>query len=180
MGAALLVLAGCNRIPAALTSTSLVTFNKDIAPILFENCASCHRPARSAESAPADPKDPLCIAGAPFSLLDYDSARANAEAIARAARTRAMPPWLPEPGRGDFTDSRRLTDDEIATIVQWVQQCLQQRVSSYRWALERLVIQAPDNIAADADRLIGELAARAANPPLAAQPVIGRAVTVKG
>ena len=69
---------------------------------------------------------------------------------------------------------------ENSLIVQWVQQCLERRVSSYRWALERLVIQAPDNIAADADRLIGELAAQTANPPVAAQPVIGRAVTVKG
>jgi hypothetical protein len=69
---------------------------------------------------------------------------------------------------------------ENSLIVQWVQQCLEQRISSYRWALERLVIQAPDNIAADADRLIGELAAQTANPPVAAQPVIGRAVTVKG
>jgi hypothetical protein len=43
------------------------------------------------------------------------------------------------------------------------------------------VIQAPDNIAADADRLIGELAAQTANPPVAAQPpVIGRATVVKG
>ena len=56
-------------------------------------------------------------------------------------------------------------------IVQWVQQCLERRISSYHWALERLVIQAPDNMAADADRLIGELAALTANPPVAAQPV---------
>jgi hypothetical protein len=69
---------------------------------------------------------------------------------------------------------------ENALIVQWVQQCLEQRISSYRWALERLVIQAPDNIAADADRLIGELAALTANPPVAAQPVIGRALSVRG
>jgi len=70
--------------------------------------------------------------------------------------------------------------EENSLIVQWVQQCLERRISSYRWALERLVIQAPDNIAAEADRLIGELAAQTANPPVAAQPVIGRAVTVKG
>src|SRR4029078_9496145 len=69
---------------------------------------------------------------------------------------------------------------ENTLIVQWVQQCLEQRISSYRWALERLVVQAPDNIAADADRLIGDLAAQTANPPVAAQPVIGRAVVVKG
>jgi hypothetical protein len=69
---------------------------------------------------------------------------------------------------------------ENSLIVQWVQQCLEQRVSSYRWALERLVIQAPDGMAADADRLIGELAAQTANPPVAAQPAYGRAVSVRG
>ena len=56
--------------------------------------------------------------------------------------------------------------EENTLIVQWVQQCLERRISSYRWALERLVIQAPDAIAADADRLIGELAAQTANPPV--------------
>jgi hypothetical protein len=69
---------------------------------------------------------------------------------------------------------------ENSLIVQWVQQCLEQRSSSYRWALERLVIQAPDNMAADADRLIGELAAQTANPPVAAQPVVGHALSVRG
>jgi len=70
--------------------------------------------------------------------------------------------------------------EENTLIVQWVEQCLERRISSYRWGLERLVIQAPDNIAADADRLIGELAAQTANPPVAAQPVIGHAVSVRG
>jgi hypothetical protein len=70
--------------------------------------------------------------------------------------------------------------EENTLIVQWVQQCLERRISSYRWALERLVIQAPDNMAADADRLIGELAAQTANPPVAAQPVIGRALSTRG
>ena len=69
---------------------------------------------------------------------------------------------------------------ENSLIIQWVQLSLEQRVSSYRWALERLVIQAPDNMAADADRLIGELAAQTANPPVAAQPAYGRAVISKG
>jgi hypothetical protein len=68
---------------------------------------------------------------------------------------------------------------ENSLIVQWVQQCLEQRIASYRWALERLVLQAPDHLAADADRLIGELAAQTANPPVAAQPVIGPAPSVR-
>ena len=82
--------------------------------------------------------------------------------------------------------SPRERDDAVARmqenslIVQWVQQCLERRISSYRFALERLVIQAPDNMAADADRLIGELAAQTANPPVAAQPAMGRAVSVRG
>jgi hypothetical protein len=69
---------------------------------------------------------------------------------------------------------------ENSLIVQWVQQCLERRISSYRWGLERLVLQAPDGVAADADRLIGELAAQTANPPVAAQPVAGRALSVRG
>ena len=69
---------------------------------------------------------------------------------------------------------------ENTLIVQWVQQCLERRVSSYRWALERLVLQAPDNMAADADRLIGELAAQTANPPVAARPVIEQPLTTRG
>lgn len=82
--------------------------------------------------------------------------------------------------------SPRERDDAVARmqenslIIQWVQQSLEQRVASYRWALERLVIQAPDGMAADADRLIGELAAQTANPPVPAQPPYGREVVSKG
>lgn len=69
---------------------------------------------------------------------------------------------------------------ENALIVQWVQQCLEQRISSYRWALERLVLQAPDNMAAEADRLIGQLAALTANAPVANQPAVGRTLATRG
>ena len=81
--------------------------------------------------------------------------------------------------------SPRERDDAVARmaenscIVQWVQQGLERRISSYRWALERLVIQAPDGIAADADRLINELATLAANPPVL-PAAAGCAVVVKG
>jgi hypothetical protein len=70
--------------------------------------------------------------------------------------------------------------EENSLIVQWVQISLEQRVSSYRWALERLVLQAPDPMAADADRLIGELASQTANPPVAARPVIERPLVTRG
>jgi hypothetical protein len=72
----------------------------------------------------------------------------------------------------------RMEDNTL--VVQWVQQCLERRISSYRWALERLVIQAPDGAAAEADRLIGQLAAQAANPPVVVQPVIGHPLTTRG
>lgn len=69
---------------------------------------------------------------------------------------------------------------ENVLVVQWAQQSLQQRVSSYRWALERLVIHAPDAMAADADRLIAQLSERAAAAWTTAPPVIGRALRVGG
>ena len=67
--------------------------------------------------------------------------------------------------RGDATARM----NENAIIVDWVQQCLNRRVASYRWALERLVIHAPDDMAAEADRLIAQLAQRRVAPALAAQ-----------
>ena len=122
-----------------------ITFNRDIAPILFENCASCHRPIDDAPPKPlakaglvppkplakaglvppkplaeTDPNDVICVAGAPFSVLDYASVRRNARAIASAVQRRAMPPWLPESGHGVFTGERRLRDDQIALISRWV------------------------------------------------------------
>jgi tetratricopeptide (TPR) repeat protein len=116
---------------------TVVTFNRDIAPILFENCATCHRPvdplspASVGEAGPSSrggfgaagaTDDPVCVAGAPFPLLDYASAQPRARQIAEATRTRAMPPWLPEPGHGEFLNARRLQDDQIALIQQWVEQ----------------------------------------------------------
>jgi hypothetical protein len=69
---------------------------------------------------------------------------------------------------------------ENVLVVQWVQQCLQQRVASYRWALDRLVIHAPDPMAADADRLIIQLSQRASDVWIKATPVVGRALRVGG
>jgi tetratricopeptide (TPR) repeat protein len=98
------------------SATPTVTYHADIAPILFQHCASCHRPVTS------DPSDPLCIAGAPFSLLDYTIVKAHASEIAEATATRAMPPWLPQPGAHRFANERRLTDEQIALIQYWVDQ----------------------------------------------------------
>jgi tetratricopeptide (TPR) repeat protein len=119
--------AACSRTTtqADKTAARAVTFNGDIAPILFDNCASCHRPIDDAAPLPAATSgsfaDPICVAGAPFSVLDYASVRRNARAIASAVQRRAMPPWLPEPGYGVFAGERRLRDDQIALIAKWVE-----------------------------------------------------------
>ncbi len=74
--------------------------------------------ARAALGTPAG-ADPICIAGAPFSVLEYRFVRPRAEDIAAAVGRRAMPPWLPEPGHGEFVNERRLSDDQIALIQAW-------------------------------------------------------------
>jgi Tfp pilus assembly protein PilF/mono/diheme cytochrome c family protein len=80
------------------------TFSRDIAPILFRHCVSCHHPGQSA----------------PFSLLMYEDVRPRARQIALVTKSRYMPPWKPEPGFADeFLGKRGLTEDEIATIAQW-------------------------------------------------------------
>ena len=124
IGAVLALVVACDRAANVepVLSDRPVTFNQHIAPILFEHCATCHRPVQSAPGATLDPNDPLCIAGAPFALLDYASARAHADEIAQATLTRAMPPWLPEPGHGEFVNTRRLSDSQVALIQQWVRQ----------------------------------------------------------
>jgi len=80
-----------------------VTYTKDVAPILFHYCAPCHRPGEAA----------------PFSLLTYNDARKHAEQMAIVTGKRFMPPWPPEPGYGDFTGAKRLTDAQIAILASW-------------------------------------------------------------
>jgi tetratricopeptide (TPR) repeat protein/mono/diheme cytochrome c family protein len=81
-----------------------VTFARDVAPIIYSQCSSCHRPDGSA----------------PFSLLSYDDVRSHGRDIAAATASRHMPPWKPDPGYGDFVDARRLTDAQIDSIQRWV------------------------------------------------------------
>src|SRR5687768_15973655 len=99
--------AACERARSADSAVSTVrsapTFNKDIAPIVFEQCATCHRPVDPADSSTAA-GDPKCFAGAPFPLLEYRDVRAHAGQVAEATRTRIMPPWLPERGDAAFAD----------------------------------------------------------------------------
>ena len=82
-----------------------VTFNEHIAPIVFQSCTECHRPGEPA----------------PFTLATYKDVRKRAKMIRKVTKSRFMPPWHPVPGHGDFADSPRLTEKQIALIDQWVE-----------------------------------------------------------
>ena len=105
--AVVLLTAFALSVPASGSQTPRLrpAFTTEIAPILFARCAGCHRP-----DGPG-----------PFSLLTYDDARQHAQQIAAVTKSRAMPPWKPEPGYGDFQSERRLSDEEIDLVDQWAQ-----------------------------------------------------------
>lgn len=89
-----------------VTTEAQITFNRDIAPIIFQSCSSCHRPGEAA----------------PFSLLTYSDVKKHARQIADVTRARTMPPWLPEPQALKFADELRLADAQIDRIQEWVEQ----------------------------------------------------------
>ncbi|MGE4053310.1 MAG: tetratricopeptide repeat protein [Vicinamibacterales bacterium] len=91
---------------AAPQSDRPLTFNRDIAPIVFENCVPCHRAGEAA----------------PFTLTSYQDVRQRARTIVDVTGRRYMPPWLPVEGHGEFAGERRLTDEQIAMISSWVEQ----------------------------------------------------------
>lgn len=92
-----LALAACGR--------SEPTFNRDIATIVFENCAACHRPGESA----------------PFSLLSYADVAKRGKQIVDVTQSRTMPPWLPAEGL-EILGERRLRDEQIHLLQLWVEQ----------------------------------------------------------
>ena len=80
------------------------TFAEDVAPIFYKNCTTCHRPNGLA----------------PFSLVDYDSAKANINEMYDAVSSKKMPPWHAEGARDRFTNDRRLSDADRQTILRWI------------------------------------------------------------
>jgi tetratricopeptide (TPR) repeat protein/mono/diheme cytochrome c family protein len=101
----LTLLLGCGR-GTAIAQDRTITFAKDIAPLIFTHCAQCHHPGGDA----------------PFSLLKYTDVRQRASLIAQVTASRFMPPWKPEPGYGRFEGARRLADDDVARIAEWVRE----------------------------------------------------------
>ncbi len=97
---------GAGDITAQESLEDDVTYARDVAPILQQNCQVCHQPGSIA----------------PISLMTYDEARRYARRIRSKVAERSMPPWHIDRSVGiqDFKNDRGLTDEEIETIVQWV------------------------------------------------------------
>ena len=91
---------------AGVAAAAPVTFNHDVAPIVYEKCARCHRAGETA----------------PFPLISYDDVAKRGKLIAAVTASHYMPPWKAEPASYSYRDSRRLTDEQLATIQAWVKQ----------------------------------------------------------
>src|SRR5256886_4090478 len=81
-----------------------ITFNRELAPVIFSHCAPCHRPGGVG----------------PFSLLRYADARKRGKEMAEVTAQRIMPPWLPAAGHGELMDSRRMNDAEVQLFQRWL------------------------------------------------------------
>ena len=88
---------------APQATDSVPTFTRDVAPILYANCVTCHRPGEIA----------------PMSLISYQEVRPWARAISKQIADGVMPPWHADAPTGTFSNERKLTALEKATIERW-------------------------------------------------------------
>src|SRR6185295_1840356 len=105
--AGLLVAAGTfSRVETAAPAAGVVpTFTKDVAPIVYDKCASCHRPGEVA----------------PMTLMSYDDVRPWAKANKTKVVSREMPPWGADPDHSlKMRNDRSLSTAQIDTIAAWV------------------------------------------------------------
>src|SRR4051812_47789210 len=89
---------------AATSSTASITFNKEVIRIMQEKCQDCHRPGEAV----------------PMSLMNYQEARPWAKSIRQAVLTKKMPPWFADSHFGRFSNDRSLSQEQIDTLVAWV------------------------------------------------------------
>ncbi len=119
-------------------------YSPQVARILHEKCATCHRPGEVA----------------PFSLLTYSDASRHAKQIASVVSQGLMPPW--KAVEGDFEGARGLSVKERRAILDWVKAGAKQGdparepappVFAKGWALGEpdLVVEMPQPFALPAD-----------------------------
>ena len=82
-----------------------ISYAKTIAPMLNDNCVSCHREGGIG----------------PWAMTDYNMVRGFSLMIREVVRTQRMPPWHADPHVGEFSNDRSLSNDEIRTLVHWVE-----------------------------------------------------------
>jgi hypothetical protein len=87
----------------ALAADPIPTFSAEVAPILYKNCVSCHRPGEIA----------------PMPLLTYEQTRPWAKSIREKVSLGEMPPWHATEARGVFSNDRRLADADRETLIRW-------------------------------------------------------------
>ncbi len=102
LGVVLGLLSGSSALAAG--GNGKVTFNKDVAPIVFKHCAVCHRPGGKG----------------PMSLLTYEKARPFGRKIQEKVVAREMPPWGADPGYRKLLNDPSLSQEEMDTVVAWV------------------------------------------------------------
>ncbi|MGZ6520145.1 MAG: c-type cytochrome, partial [Bacteroidia bacterium] len=83
-----------------------VTYSDQIAPIIYKNCTSCHRPGEAG----------------PFNLLTYRDAVSRGKLIKFVTQSRFMPPWPADASYTHFIDEKVLTKEEIDLIASWADQ----------------------------------------------------------
>ena len=105
LGAALLVIAATQGPDATSGKSAAPVFTRDVAPVFYRNCTTCHRPGGIG----------------PFSLLSYDTAKSRADDIHDAVSSGYMPPWHADGPHGVFRNDRRLSDEDKQTILKWIE-----------------------------------------------------------
>ena len=82
-----------------------ITFTQHVAPIIFQNCTSCHRPGEAG----------------PFALMSYNDVKKRGKLIQLVTEDRIMPPWHAQKSTFKFHGDRRLSEEQISTIAEWVE-----------------------------------------------------------
>jgi hypothetical protein len=91
-------------VSAVCLNAAAPTYFKDVLPVLQNRCQECHRPGEIG----------------PMPLETYEQTRPWAKAIKTAVVTKKMPPWFADPHYGKFVNDRSLSQNEIDTLVAWV------------------------------------------------------------